>query len=48
MSTINESTVYNNFGQPVEIVLPKDAQNASASRMIGANWRWALFGSIRP
>jgi hypothetical protein len=48
MSTINESTVYNNFGSPVEIVLPKDAQNASSSRMIGANWRWALFGSIRP
>jgi len=48
MSTINESTVYSNFGSPVAIVLPKDAQNASTSRMIGANWRWALFGSIRP
>jgi hypothetical protein len=48
MSAINESTVYNNFGSPVEIELPKDAQNASSSRMIGADWRWALFGSIRP
>ena len=48
MSTINESTVYSNFGSSVAIMLPKDAQNASMSRMIGANWRWALFGSIRP
>ncbi len=48
MSLINESTVYNSFGSPVEIVLPKEAQNASSSRMIGAPWRWALFGSIRP
>jgi hypothetical protein len=48
MSTINESTVYSNFGSPAKIVLPKDAQNASSSRMIGANWRWALFGSVRP
>jgi len=48
MSTINESTVYSNFGSPAKIVLPKDAQNASPSRMIGANWRWALFGSVRP
>ena len=48
MSTINESTVYSNFGSPAMIVLPKDAQNASPSRMIGANWRWALFGSVRP
>jgi hypothetical protein len=47
MSFINESTVYNSFGSPVEIMLPEEAQNAS-SRMIGANWRWALFGSIRP
>ena len=48
MSTINESTVYSNFGSPIAIKLPKDAQNESTSRMIGANWRWALFGSIRP
>ncbi len=48
MSAINESTVYSNFGSPVAIELPKDAQNTSTPRMIGANWRWALFGSIRP
>lgn len=48
MSTINESTVYSNFGSPAKIVLPKDAQNESTSRLIGANWRWALFGSVRP
>jgi hypothetical protein len=48
MSTMNESSVYSNFGSPVEIVLPKEAQSASSSRMIGADWRWALLGSIRP
>ncbi len=48
MSTMNESTYYNNFGSPVEITLPKEAQSASPSRMIGADRRWALFGSIRP
>jgi len=48
MSTMNESSVYSSFGSPVEIVLPKEAQSASSSRMIGADWRWALFGSIRP
>jgi hypothetical protein len=47
-SYINESTVYSNFGSPVAIELPNDAQNASTPRMIGADWRWALFGSIRP
>jgi hypothetical protein len=48
MSYMNESTVYNNFGSPMKIVLPKEAQSASSSRMIGADWRWALLGSIRP
>ena len=48
MSYMNESTVYSNFGSPVKIVLPKEAQSASSSRMIGADWRWALLGSIRP
>ncbi len=48
MSKINESTVYSGFGSPVQIELPEDAQTASSSRMMGANWRWALFGSIRP
>ncbi len=47
MSTLNESTVYENFGSPVEIVLPEDAQNVS-SRIIGTDWRWAVFGSVRP
>ena len=48
MSTMNESSVYSSFGSPVEIVLPNEAQSASSSRMIGADWRWALLGSIRP
>lgn len=46
-STINESTVYSNFGAPVKIELPKEAMNESF-RMKGADWRWALFGSVRP
>ena len=48
MSYTNESTIYNNFGSTVEIVLPKEAQSASSSRMVGTDWRWALLGSIRP
>jgi len=47
VSSINESTIYENFGLPVDIELPKDAQNVSF-RMIGTDWRWAVFGSIRP
>lgn len=46
-STINESTVYSNFGAPVKIELPKEAMNQSI-RMKGADWRWAVFGSVRP
>jgi hypothetical protein len=48
MSTINESTVYSNFGYPMEVMLSKEAQSQSSSRMIGTDWRWALLGSIRP
>lgn len=47
VSALNESTVYQDFGSPIKIVLPKVAQNASY-RMIGTDWRWAVFGSIRP
>lgn len=47
ISVLNESTVYMNFGQPVKIALPKEAQNASF-RMMPADWRWAVFGSVRP
>ncbi len=46
-STINESTVYSNFGSLLKIELPNDAQNASF-RMRGTDWRWAVFGSVRP
>lgn len=46
-SKLNESTTYENFGSPVNIVLPKDAENVS-SRIIGTDWRWAVFGSVRP
>ena len=46
-STINESTVYSNFGSPLKIELPKEAQNTSY-RSMGMDWRWAVFGSVRP
>lgn len=46
-SNINESTVYSNFGSPVTIQLPKEAQNLSSKRM-SMDWRWAVFGSVRP
>ena len=46
-STINESTVYSNFGTPLKIELPKEAQNTSY-RSMGMDWRWAVFGSVRP
>lgn len=47
LSMVNESTIYQNFGSPVKIELPKDAQNVSP-RMMGTDWRWAVFGSVRP
>ncbi|MFB3763636.1 MAG: hypothetical protein ACE14P_00140 [Methanotrichaceae archaeon] len=46
-STINESTVYDSFGAPLKIELPADAQNVSF-RLRAADWRWAVFGSVRP
>ncbi len=46
-STFNESTIYNNFGAPVKILIPSEAQRAS-SRFNGTDWRWAVFGSARP
>ena len=47
VSTLNESTVYNNFGSHLNIVLPKEAQGPYSS-IKGTDWRWAVFGSIRP
>jgi hypothetical protein len=47
MSSLNESTIYQNFGSAVKIELPKDAQNESI-RTEGTDWRWAAFGSVRP
>ena len=46
-SKFNESTIYNNFGSPLKIELPNQAQNAP-SKKLGTNWRWAVFGSVRP
>ena len=47
VSTLNESTVYNNFGSHLNIVLPKEALGPY-SPLKGTDWRWAVFGSIRP
>jgi len=47
MSFMNESTVYSNFGSSLKIELPKEALNESY-RTSGTDWRWALFGSVRP
>jgi hypothetical protein len=47
VSNMNESTVYSNFGSPLKIELPKEAQNSSRRRL-GMDWRWAAFGSVRP
>ena len=46
-STINESTVYANFGSPLKIELPAGVPNESF-RLRATDWRWALFGSVRP
>jgi len=46
-STINETTVYSNFGSSMKIELQKEAQNESYRRM-GMDWKWAVFGSVRP
>jgi tetratricopeptide (TPR) repeat protein len=47
-SSINESTVYRDFGSNVKIVLPIEAQSNKSSRFVGTDWRWAAFGSMRP
>jgi hypothetical protein len=47
VSTLNESTVYNNFGSPLDIVLPKEAQGPYSPPAV-VDWRWAVFGSVRP
>ena len=47
VSTLNESTVYNNFGTHLDIVLPKEAEGPY-SPVKGIDWRWAVFGTGRP
>ncbi len=47
VSTLNESTVYDNFGSKLKIVLPKEAQGPY-SPVTAVDWRWAIFGSVRP
>jgi len=39
-SSINQSTVYNNFDSPLKIELPKEAQNESI-QVKNEYWRWA-------
>lgn len=47
-SIANESTTYMDFGSPIEIVLPEEALQNTTFRMKGTDWRWAVFGSVRP
>jgi hypothetical protein len=47
VSTLNESTVYSDFGANMNIVLPSEAQGPY-SPIEGLDWRWAVFGSVRP
>jgi hypothetical protein len=47
VSTMNESTVYNDFGSHQNIVLPKEAQGPYSPIKV-TDWRWAVFGSVRP
>lgn len=47
VSTLNESTVYNDFGSHLNIVLPQEAQGPYSPAK-ATDWRWAVFGSIRP
>jgi hypothetical protein len=47
-STMNESTTYMDFGSPVEIVLPEEASQNQTFRTKGTDWRWAVFGAVRP
>ena len=44
-TSVNESTIYSDFGLQVEIELPKEAQNES-SLLKGAAWSRAVMGSI--
>jgi hypothetical protein len=47
VSNLNESTVYENFGSPLSILPPKEAQGPY-SPVRAVDWRWAIFGSVRP
>ena len=47
VSKINESTVYSDFGAPVNVEPPSVPQNQS-NRVRAVDYRWALFGSVRP
>ncbi len=47
VSRLNESTVYRDFNSPIKISLPEEAKNSS-SRIIETDWRWAVFGPVRP
>jgi hypothetical protein len=47
VSSLREVTDYENFGAPVQITLPAEAQNLTY-RTKGADWRWAVFGLLEP
>jgi len=47
VSSLHEVTDYGNYGAPVQITLPAEAQNLTY-RTKGADWRWAVFGLLEP
>ncbi|MBN1322985.1 MAG: hypothetical protein JW986_03165 [Methanotrichaceae archaeon] len=47
-STLNESTTYSQFGSSIEIELPPEALEGETYRTEGTDWRWAVFGKIKP
>jgi len=46
-SSMNETTDYADFGQPVKIELPVEKID-TGYRLQGTDWRWAVFGLMEP
>ncbi|GEM_PF-777798 len=47
-STLNESTTYSQCGSSIEIELPPEALEGVTYRTEGTDWRWMVFGTIKP
>ena len=47
-SKLNESTTYSQCGSSIEIELPLEALEGVTYRTEGTDWRWKVFGTIKP